>query len=249
MSDSDSKVVELGPGQNLAEWFDFEVRKLQEGPPQSVEELRAAVEALRVVASSAINTLRQQPEQVRDSLTGVGSRRQVEARLWMEWERSRRYDRPLSVVAIEVNRTAATNGDGPSASDAPISSVGSRLVESVRASDFVGRIVGDEFVVICPEADEDAARGVTTKVIELIASGLASGQNGQERPSVSAGWATRRGDQTADQLLQDADRALYLSTVTGGLTTPGQPEDRAVPSQPRSEEAEREAHYRWMKRR
>jgi diguanylate cyclase (GGDEF)-like protein len=248
MSDSDSKVVELDPGQNLAEWFDVELKKLDEGPPQSVEELHAAVEALRAVASSAINELRQQPDQVQGSLTGVGSRRQLQARLSIEWERARRYDRPLSVVAIEVNRTAATNGDGPTAGIAPLPSVGSRLLERVRASDFVGRIVGDEFVVICPEADEEAARGVTTKVIELIASGLAGGQNGQERPSVSAGWATR-GDQTAEQLLQDADRALYHSTVTGGGTTQGQPKDRAVPSEPRNEQAERDAHYRWMKRR
>jgi diguanylate cyclase (GGDEF)-like protein len=249
MSDSDSKVVELDPGQNLAEWFDVELKKLDEGPPQSVEELHAAVEALRAVASSAINDLRQQPDQVQDSLTGVGSRRQLEARLSIEWERARRYDRPLSVVAIEVNRTGATNGDGPTAGHAPLLSVGSRLLERVRASDFVGRIVGDEFVVICPEADEEAARGVTTKVIELISSGLASGQNGQARPSVSAGWATRRGDQTAEQLLQDADRALYHSTVTGGGTTQDQPKDPAVPSEPRNEQAERNAHYRWMKRR
>jgi diguanylate cyclase (GGDEF)-like protein len=249
MLDSDSNVAELDPGQNLAEWFDVELKKLHEGPPLSVEELHEAVEALRAVASSAINELRQPPDQVQGSLTGVGSRRQLEARLSMEWERARRYDRPLSVVAIEVNRTAATNGDGPTAGIAPLRSVGSRVLERVRASDFVGRIVGDEFVVICPEADEEAARAVTTKVIELIASALAGGRNGQERPSVSAGWATRRGDQTAEELLQDADRALYRSTVTGGGTTQGQPKDRAVPSEPRNEQAEREAHYRWMKHR
>jgi len=104
MSDSDSKVVEPGPEQILADWLDVELRKLQL-PQQSVEEIHAAVEALRVEALSAINELRQELGQSHDSLTGVGSRRSIEARLAMEWERSRRYGRPLSLVAIEVNRS------------------------------------------------------------------------------------------------------------------------------------------------
>ena len=252
MSDSDSKVVKPGPEQILADWLDVELRKLQL-PQQSVEEIHAAVEALRVEALSAINELRQELGQSHDSLTGVGSRRSIEARLAMEWERSRRYGRPLSLVAIEVNRGGpASNGDRTTG-DVPLRSVASRLVETVRASDFVGRGVGDEFVLICPEADEEAARGVTTKIIDVIVSGLAGdhdGQNGHSRPRVSAGWATRREDQTADELLQDADRALYRSSVGGGGTDQGRPENSAASgNRPRDEQAERAAHYKWMERR
>jgi diguanylate cyclase (GGDEF)-like protein len=248
MSDSDSKVVELGPEQNLAEWLDVELRKLQEVPQQAAPELRAALEALRLAALSAITELRQEQDKVKDSQTGVGSRRQLEERLAMEWERARRYDRPLSLVAIEVSRmTATADGDVRTTGDAPVRSVASRLVETVRASDFVGRIVGDEFILICPEADEEGARGVTKKLIDLVSSGLAGGHNGHERPKVSAGWATRRGDQTAEELLQDADRALYRSNVTGGRTSQGEPARRTVRSSPpRNEQAEREAHYKWM---
>lgn len=142
---------------------------------------------------------------------------------------------------------ATHNGEGQTASDAPLRSVANRLVETVRASDFVGRIVGDEFVLICPEADEEGARGVTRKVINVIVSGLAGSHDRHERPRVSAGWATRRGDQTADELLQDADRALNHANVTGGGTTQGQPVDRAArPSALRNDRAEREAHYKWM---
>jgi diguanylate cyclase (GGDEF)-like protein len=253
MSDADSKVVEPGPEQILADWLDVELRKLQL-PQQSVEEIHAAVEALRVEALSAINELRQELEQSHDSLTGVGSRRGIEARLAMEWERSRRYGRPLSLVAIEVNRsTPASNGDNRTTGDVPLRSVASRLVETVRASDFVGRVVGDEFVLICPEADEEAARGVTTKIIDVIVSGLAGdhdGQNGHSRPTVSAGWATRREGQTAGELLQDADRALYRSNVGGGGTAQGRPENSAASgNRPRDEQAERAAHYKWMERR
>jgi len=251
MSYLDSRVVEVGSEQNLAEWLDTELRKLREMPPQSVEDLQTAVEALRVAALSAISELRQPLDQVNDSLSGVGSRRGVEARLAIEWERSRRYGRPLSVVAVEINRIAANNnGEGRTAGDIPLQSVASRLLETVRASDFVGRMVGDEFVLICPEADEDAARGVASKVVEVIARAGADGHDGHERPRVSAGWATRRGDQTPDELLQDADSALYGSNVTGVATAAGQTEERAVRSSPpRNEQAEREAHYKWMERR
>jgi diguanylate cyclase (GGDEF)-like protein len=249
MLDSDGTVVELGLEQILADWLANELTRLQEIPQQSAEELQAAVEALRVAALSAINELRHQLDQANDSLTGVASRRGLEARLATEWERSRRYGRPLSVVAIEVNRMAADN-NGNHERDVPLRSVASRLVESVRASDFVGRIVGDEFVLICPEADEEAARGVTSKVIDVIGSGLAGGHDAHERRRVSAGWATRKGNQTAGELLQDADRALYNSNVSGGGSTQGRPANRVVPAgPPRNEQAERDAHYKWMERR
>lgn len=186
----------------------------------------------------------------RDQVTGVGNRRAVEDRLATEWERSRRYGRPLSVVAIEVNRSRqAKDADGPTAGDLVLRSVANTLVETSRMSDFVGRIVGDEFVLICPEADEEGARGVTMKVVDVMTGGLDHGPDGPAWPlGISAGWATRRGEQTAGELLQEADRALY-SNVGDGVTTQGRsqgPVERTRPQ--RNEQAEREAHYKWMER-
>jgi diguanylate cyclase (GGDEF)-like protein len=227
MSDIDSKVVELGPEQKLA-------------TPLTISEPRP--HPLSAVAPGELAR--------EDQLTGVGNRRGVEDRLAMEWERSRRYGRPLSVVAIEVKRlTEGTDEGGPSAPDITLRLVANRLVETSRASDFVGRIVGDEFVLICPEADEEAARGVTMKVVNVMAG--AHGPDGRAWPiGVSAGWATRSGDQTADELLQHADQALSGAGVTNSGTPGGHPQEPAQQPRPRrNEQDEREAHYKWMERR
>lgn len=226
MSDIDSKVLELGPEQELA-------------TPLTISEPRP----LPVSAVAPAELARE------DQLTGVGNRRGVEDRLAMEWERSRRYGRPLSVVAIEVKRLTEGTDEGGPAADIALRLVAKRLVETSRASDFVGRIVGDEFVLICPEADEEAARGVTMKVVNVMAGAISP--DGRAWPiGVSAGWATRTGDQTADELLQHADQALSASGVISSGIPGGHPQEPAQQPRPRrNEQAERDAHYKWMERR
>ena len=93
-----------------------------------------------------------------------------------------------------------------------------RLRGSVRSGDVVGRIGGDEFVVICPDADRESASSIAERVLESARQPMTVDGAGIV-VSMSAGVATylpgQRRRLTADQLLIRADGAMYESKGTG----------------------------------
>ena len=144
-----------------------------------------------------------------DPLTGVANRRGIDERLAYEWERARRHHRPLSILLLDVDNLKQVNDEqGHEAGDEVLRSVARELRAIVRSIDFVGRCGGDEFVVICTEANLDAAAVIGRKI------------GAQLSAPVSLGLATLRPRQTTKELLIAADRALYRDKTKhhGGVT-------------------------------
>ncbi len=86
-----------------------------------------------------------------DHLMGIYNRRYLERRLWEEAARATRYDLPLSVLLLDIDRFKAINDThGHPVGDAVLEKLGRLTERTVRDSDIVARYGGDEILVIAP---------------------------------------------------------------------------------------------------
>jgi two-component system, cell cycle response regulator len=107
----------------------------------------------------------------RDPLTGLFNRGYVDDRFAVELSRARRYGNVLTLAVIDADRFKSLNDThGHLSGDLVLRRISELLRDSFRQSDTVGRYGGEEFVVILPETDLEAARLKLESVRELIAS-------------------------------------------------------------------------------
>ena len=143
---------------------------------------------------------------VSDPLTGLANYRRLISVLEAELDRSRRTQRPFSVVLLDMDGLKMINDQyGHLTGSRALVRIGKVLRTHSRAIDTPARYGGDEFALVLPEAARDTATRVVTRIRERLASET-------EAPSlsVSAGVAAFPEDgDTAEKLLGAADRALY----------------------------------------
>jgi diguanylate cyclase (GGDEF)-like protein len=146
-----------------------------------------------------------------DPLTGLANERTVGRILELELARAGRQESEVSVVLFDIDDFHATNRDaGQSAGDDVLRRVAAVLAESVRLVDTVGRIGGDEFVLIAPGS---AGLTVARRVLEGIVSLPAVAGH---PVTVSAGVARFPADGTdAETLLEAAATALGQARADG----------------------------------
>ena len=105
-----------------------------------------------------------------DELTQVASRRRTMDRLREEIERSRRSGLPLSLVMAYIDNFKAVNDTyGHAAGDLVLKEVAPRMAGALRPYDLLGRIGGEEFLVIAPDADIDGALAIAERARALVA--------------------------------------------------------------------------------
>lgn len=152
-----------------------------------------------------------------DTLTGIANRRRFDEQLAQSMQRTRAARAPMALAYLDIDRFKAINDSlGHKAGDEVLKEFASRLVRSVRASDLVARLAGDEFVIILEGVNGAAeVRHVGAKIIDAIRQPfeLASGPL---PVTTSIGIAIfREGALTAAQLLDLADQALYAAKGQG----------------------------------
>jgi diguanylate cyclase (GGDEF)-like protein len=149
-----------------------------------------------------------------DGMTGVCNRRQFDVLAAAEWKRFQRYNRPLSLMLMDIDRFKDVNDRlGHEAGDRAIKTVAAVCTESTRSSDVVARIGGDEFAALLPETDLQQARTVAERLRQAI---LARTQGGQAAVTVSIGIAAANVSMPdMGALMRLADKALYAAKATG----------------------------------
>lgn len=153
-----------------------------------------------------------------DRLTGIANRPAILAALFGEVERAVRYDRPLAVAFVDIDLFKVVNDTyGHEAGDVVLRGVAATLRTNVRAADTVGRYGGEEFMVVLPETDTQAAAALAEKLRQLIVGARFQLEgNGAVGVTVSIGVATGIGRTLrVEALVRDADAAMYSAKALG----------------------------------
>jgi diguanylate cyclase (GGDEF)-like protein len=150
--------------------------------------------ALTVQRSQLLHRARQMEQlAIVDELTGLYNRRHFFEQSQFEFHRAQRYQRPLSLLMLDVAALKQTNSSyGHTAGDEVLRAVARTCKRSLRESQFVGRYGGDEFVVLLPECDPAAAKKVADRLqahVSKLAVAVDS-RAGALTPRIDVGIAT-----------------------------------------------------------
>lgn len=145
-----------------------------------------------------------------DSLLPIHNRRAFVRELTRAISMTERYGTPSSVVYFDVNGMKRINDTlGHGAGDVALHRVADRLRTSIRESDVVGRLGGDEFGVILFSADEAAAHTKAATLAEAVESDPLVYDEAVIKLTVTFGTYTFSGKEDAVQVLAAADEAMY----------------------------------------
>lgn len=150
-----------------------------------------------------------------DSLTGVLNRAGFRDRL----EHALLTAEPgtLSLAMIDIDRFKLINDNsGHQVGDAVLKEIARRISLQVRGSDAVGRIGGDEFVVLLPTSNWERVQQICNRIVAGVGCepiALASGHS--LRAAISCGVTRYQQGQSADEFIHEADTALYRAKRSG----------------------------------
>jgi two-component system cell cycle response regulator len=153
-----------------------------------------------------------------DALTGLFNRRAFEKKIEEEFERAKRYHHPLSLLIADIDNFKTINDTyGHHAGDHVLKRIAEALRDKSRRSDFASRYGGEEFVLILPETDlENALQAAKKMVTEIKGQSFGTAT----RPfsltiSVGISSTSNKDYSEWEEMLQDADQALYLAKNKG----------------------------------
>jgi diguanylate cyclase (GGDEF)-like protein len=148
-----------------------------------------------------------------DPLTGLANRRGGEKHIANEISRARREKRPLSCLLIDIDRFKQVNDTfGHQAGDQLLRDISGLLRRTVRAYDILIRWGGEEFLIVLPGVDLDAARVLAERVRTAVET---LDTHGIGPVTISAGAATFEKDYDFAATLKTADRRLYQAKAAG----------------------------------
>ena len=150
-----------------------------------------------------------------DPLTGLPNRSLVVDRLDQALARSTRSDGRVTVLFVDLDRFKLVNDSfGHSVGDGVLLCVSERLRAAVRPADTVGRLAGDEFVVVCEGLSDREALEVAERLAAAVAEPIVL--EGRESVlTASIGIAHGEPGSRAEEMLRDSDVAMYRAKERG----------------------------------
>jgi len=150
-----------------------------------------------------------------DFLTGTANRRAFFEIAGIEINRASRYNHPLSVIYIDLDELKEVNDSyGHRAGDALLRLVGRTISRSLRTSDLVARVGGDEFCVLLPEAGEKAAIKAANRIFEHLNVKMVD-ENYPTTFSFGVVSFIHGYPKSVEEMIQEADMVMYEVKKTG----------------------------------
>ena len=172
--------------------------------------------AAAIALKNAVLVTALQSAATTDPLTGLMNRRAMEERLEAELSRTHRHPIRTTILAIDLDGFKLINDSlGHAAGDRCLVEVGRALRQQARTLDAVGRMGGDEFLVVLPMTTAEEARPYIDRVKRAL-NGLEARHPELGRVSMSIGLAESPSHGTSqDAILSAADAALYRAKRAG----------------------------------
>lgn len=156
---------------------------------------------------------------VTDALTGLNNRRYLDNHLKILFTRAAVRARPLSICLMDIDRFKQVNDTyGHDAGDEVLREFATRIRSTVRGADLACRYGGEEFVVVMPDTDATAAAAVAERLRAIIEKTPFLLKNAGTAISLTASFGlscSSGGADTPEQLLKQADQALYKAKAEG----------------------------------
>jgi len=154
---------------------------------------------------------------ITDELTGLRNRRYIMERLEEEFQRARRSGRPLSLMMLDIDHFKQVNdANGHLFGDIVLKVVSMRIKSHLRRHDLVGRVGGEEFLVVSPDSGLDDTILVAERVRKVVNDEAICDGVRAVSVALSAGVTMmRENDTSVDILFSRADTALYKAKEEG----------------------------------
>ncbi|MGD9795818.1 MAG: putative bifunctional diguanylate cyclase/phosphodiesterase [Acidimicrobiia bacterium] len=174
-----------------------------------------AVLVLRDVTEHKLAQARLAWQAHHDTLTGLPNRSRIMTMLQSALVKGRNTPGQVGVLFIDLDRFKAVNDSlGHAIGDALLTQVVDRVGATVRGTDVVGRLAGDEFVVLCDGIDLTVASRIAQRIVSELEKPFVIDGN-EVMVSASIGLALDGPDSTAVSLLGEADQAMYHAKQSG----------------------------------
>ena len=210
------EATELGDLESVVDSVRKHVKSLQESVEKQREQEKGREKALHQELGKMRSKLSRAEQKLQfDSLTGVCSRR------WLDEFMSERLpgvdDDHLCMVMLDLDHFKSVNDTyGHDVGDKVLSTVGRCLAENVlRKTDYAARFGGEEFAIMLSDTDGPGGAAVAERIRQAIAALSVDTGSGALRCTASFGVASARAGESSEELLQRADKALYLAKNGG----------------------------------
>lgn len=190
--------------------------------PRERAELNVLADLLVHPLHNALRHASLQKQAFEDGLTGLLNRQALERMLPRELAAAERQSQVLGLVMIDLDFLKPINDRwGHPAGDRALQNMGRAISAALRQSDLAFRVGGDEFLLLLPATGVDGAKTVVTRIRTALAR-MASEFHSAPHPEMqgqalafSAGIAVSAPGVTAEQLVQQADQAMYRAKRSG----------------------------------
>jgi len=200
--------------ENLPEKYN----KLMEDFQQLESELQKAKRTLEIKEIELKAVLAQSHEITNtDVLTFLPNRRKIIVDLQEEVIRSTRYGTPLSISLVDIDHFKKVNDTyGHTTGDEVLRTIAARLREQIRHPDTLGRYGGEEFLIVLPNSESNAAAEQASRLCQRIRALQVESNDRVISVTISIGLAQYMiGQENWEQFLHRADTAMYQAKSNG----------------------------------
>jgi diguanylate cyclase (GGDEF)-like protein/PAS domain S-box-containing protein len=151
-----------------------------------------------------------------DHLTQLPNRRFLDMAIHTAQGEFQVHKDPFGLLLIDLDRFKSLNDSfGHSCGDCALQEVAKTLVGSLRPTDVVGRWGGDEFLAIVGNVDQEVLSQLAERCVLLVKNTSIRSDERTISLSISVGAALAHPDETAEELIQRADKLMYRSKASG----------------------------------
>jgi len=196
--------IELHVGDEDTRWAEIAASGLTDEPGSLV---------LQLAETTARKSMERELEHlaIHDTLTGLPNRSLLRDRLQQAIAAAEQTGQPVAVVVLDLDDFKRVNdAAGHAVGDEILQEAAGRLNTLVRQGDTVARLGGDEFAIVLPAADGPLVTAMTSRLRATFDKPFAV-STGTYRVSASMGVTASRSGSSVEQLLRDADTAMYMS--------------------------------------